>query len=52
MTNTTFKITLPPKHEIKVRKVTPSHSVTRVEKDKTKTLPRKAKYKDINTYEV
>ena len=52
MTTTTFKIKMPPRHEIKVRKVTPSHSVTRVEKDKTKTLPRKAKYKDINTYEV
>ena len=52
MTNTTLKLTLPERHKIKVRKITPPHSVTRVEKDKTKTLPRKAKYKDINTYEV
>lgn len=43
----TFKLTMPKMHDIKVRKITPSHIYTRVEKDKTKVLPRNAKYKQI-----
>ncbi len=37
-----------PEPKVKVRKVTPVHAVTRVEPDKTKKIPRKNKYKDIN----
>ena len=33
---------------VKVRKVTPAHAITRVEEDKTKRIPRKEKYKSIN----
>lgn len=33
----------------KARKVTPVHAVTRVEEDKTKKIPRKNKYKYIDT---
>tara|TARA_B100000131_G_C18017589_1_gene573185 strand:- start:883 stop:1089 length:207 start_codon:yes stop_codon:yes gene_type:complete len=37
-----------PKPTPKVRKVTPAHAITRVEEDKTKRIPRKEKYKNIN----
>lgn len=36
---------MPERHTIKVRKIIPSHSATRIEKDKTKVLPRNEKYK-------
>ena len=42
-----FKLIMPERQAIKVRKIIPSHSATRVEKDKTKVLPRNAKYKQI-----
>jgi len=32
--------------EIKSRKVTPKHGISKVHSDKTKTIPRKAKYYD------
>lgn len=34
------------KPEIKIRKESPSHASTQVHKDKTKVIPRKAKYYD------
>ena len=42
-----FKLTMPKRHEIKVRRITPASRITRVEKDKTKVLPRHAKHKNI-----
>ena len=36
-----------PKPEISVRKETPTHGSTHIHKDKTKTIPRKEKYKTI-----
>jgi hypothetical protein len=47
MTKMICKIIMPKRHEIKVRKITPASSLTRVEKDKTKAIPRRAKYKNI-----
>ena len=41
------KIIIHPR-DAKVRKITPMHAVTRVEEDKSKRIPRKAKYKQIN----
>ena len=41
------KIIIDPRYA-KVRKITPMHAVTRVEEDKSKRIPRKAKYKQIN----
>ena len=35
------------KPEIKARKEQPSHSITQIHKDRTKAIPRKHKYKDI-----
>lgn len=37
-----------PPTNVKVRKITPAHAITRVEEDKTKRIPRKEKYKNIN----
>ena len=37
-----------PPTNVKIRKVTPAHAITRVEEDKTKRIPRKEKYKSIN----
>ena len=34
------------KRDIKVRKTTPPHATTSIHKDKTKSIPRKAKYYD------
>jgi len=39
------------KKDIKGRRVTPVHAVTRVEEDKSKRIPRKAKYNQINISE-
>jgi len=36
------------KKDVKSRRVTPMHAVTRVEEDKSKKIPRKDKYKHIN----
>jgi hypothetical protein len=40
------------KMKIKVRKYTPTHAITKVQKDKTKVLPRKEKHKwlTVNNY--
>ena len=39
------------KKDAKARRVTPVHAVTRVEEDKSKRIPRKAKYNQINISE-
>jgi hypothetical protein len=38
--------------KVKVRKYTPTHALTQVQKDKTKVIPRKEKYKwrTVNNY--
>ena len=36
-----------PEPVVKSRKAQPSHSITQIHKDKTKQIPRKHKYKDI-----
>ena len=41
------KIIINPR-DVKVRKITPVHAVTRIEEDKSKRIPRKEKYKHIN----
>jgi hypothetical protein len=38
--------------DIKVRKITPMHALTKIQEDKTKQIPRKEKHKHINSYEV
>ena len=39
------------KKDVKTRRVTPVHAVTRIEEDKSKKIPRKDKYKQINISE-
>ena len=39
-----------PEPKVKARKAQPSHSVTRVHKDKTKQIPRKHKYKNTEEH--